>query len=242
METKKILLAEDEARHEFLQPLQSIIADAENLFNEAEDGSEHKDLAENILQQAKKLHFIAENIKGFVFESHKINIYLIIQDTIELFRKEANKKGIAIDNCIMEEAIPVLVIKMSEFHLKQIFLNLIDNAIKYSCMSIEPLERCITVVCNSDDNSFCVEISNYGVAIETGEIDGSIFEAGNRGIHAQDCGIPGLGLGLNTVKRTIDIYDCRIEVKSESQESEHMTDLHKNTFKVYIPFTSTNEG
>jgi len=242
METKKILLAEDEAKHEFLQPLQSIIADAENLFNEAEGGSELKDLAENILQQATKLHFIAKSIKGLVFESHKGNIYPIIQDTIKLFQKEAKKKGIAINDCVMEEAIPVSVIEMSEFHIKQVFSNLIDNAIKYSCMSVEPLERCITVVCNSDGNFFSVEISNYGVGIETGETDGLIFEANYRGTLAQDCGITGLGLGLNTVKRIIDMYDGCIEVESNLLRSDPTTDLYKNTFKVYIPLHQPMKG
>ena len=237
METKKILLAEDEAKHEFLSPVQSIIADAENLFNEAEDGSELKDLAEKILQQATKLHFIAENIKGLVLESHKVDIYPIIHDTIELFQKEAKKKGITIDDSVMEEATPVSVVEISEFHIKQVFSNLIDNAIKYSsCMNVELLERCIMVVCNSDGNFYCVEISNYGLGIEPREIsDGLIFEAGYRSILAQDCGITGLGLGLNTVKRIIDMYDGRIEVESKLLRSDPTTDLYKNTFKVYIP-------
>jgi len=243
METKKILLPEDEAKHEFLSPVQSIIADAENLFNEAEDGSELKDLAEKILQQATKLHFIAENIKGLVLESHKVDIYPIIQDTIELFRKEAKKKGIAIDDSVMEEAIPVSVIEMSEFHIKQVFSNLIDNAIKYSCMNVEPLERCITVVCNSDGNFYCVEISNYGLGIEPREMsDGLIFGAGYRGTLAQDCGITGLGLGLNTVKRIIDMYDGRIEVESKLLRSDQTTDLYKNIFEVYIPLRQPRKG
>ncbi|MCK5108269.1 MAG: HAMP domain-containing histidine kinase [Methanosarcinales archaeon] len=236
MITKKILLTEDEARHEFLSPVQSIIANAENLFNEAEAGSELKDLAENILQQATKLQFIAENIKELVLESHNVDIYPIIQDTIKLFRKEAKKKGIALYDPVMEEATLVSVIEMSEFHIKQVFLNLIDNAIKYSCMSVEPLERCITVVCNSDGNFYCVEISNYGVGIEPGErSDGLIFKAGYRGTLARDCGIIGLGLGLNTVKRILDMYGGHIEVESKLLRGDPMTDLYKNTFGVYIP-------
>jgi len=236
METKKISLAEDEAKHEFLSPIQSIIANAENLFNEAEDGSELKNLAEDILQQATKLCFIAENIKGLMLEFHKVDIYPIIQDTIELFRKEAKKKGVAIDYSAMEEAIPVSVSEMSEFHIKQVFLNLIDNAVKHSCMSVEPLERCITVVCEPYKNFYCVGITNYGVGIMPEEIsEDLIFKAGYRGTLARDCGITGLGLGLNTVKRIIDMYDGRIEVESKLLRSDPTTDFYLNTFEVYIP-------
>ena len=88
--------------HEFLLPIQSIIADSENLFNESKEESKLKDLAEDVLQEVMKLSFIAENIREsvlgeqdppkHVFQS--VPICPIIQDTVDLFQKEANKKGV----------------------------------------------------------------------------------------------------------------------------------------------------
>ena len=116
--------------HEFLLPIQSIVADAENLFNEAEDGSELKGIAEDVLQQVIKLSFTAENIRGplleerdqFGYEFHDLDIYPIIQNTIDLFKKEAKKKYVIINDPVVEDDIPVSVIEMSEPHIKQVFL------------------------------------------------------------------------------------------------------------------------
>ena len=142
--------------HVFLLPIQSLIADAENLFNEAEEISELRDMAEDILQQVTKLYFIAENIRGSVLEEHDevgyefydADIHPIIHSAVDLFRKQAKKKGVTIKDPEMKYSSSI--IEMSEPHMEIVFFNLIHNAVKYSFTSIKQSERYLTVVCKPD--------------------------------------------------------------------------------------------
>ncbi|MCK5108270.1 MAG: PocR ligand-binding domain-containing protein [Methanosarcinales archaeon] len=234
--------------HEFLLPLQSVIANAENLSNEAKEGSKLRNIAEDILQQVIKLSFIAENIRGsmleerdkhdkFGYEFRKVDIYPIIQDTIELFRKEAKRKDVVINDPVVKGDIPVPAIEVSKPHIKQVFFNLIHNAVKYSYTSTSQSERYITIICNSDGTFYCVEISNYGVGIEPVEIsDGLIFKSGYRGILARDRSRTGSGVGLSAVKRIVELHNGYIKVESKLMQSGPIIDLYKTTVKVCLPF------
>ena len=235
--------------HEFLLPIQSIIADAENLFNESKEESELKDIAEDILQQVTKLSFIAENIRGsvleerdkFGYEFRNVDIHPIIQDAINLFRKEAKKKGVIINDPVVK--YPSSIIEMSEPHIRRVFFNLIHNAVKYSYTSTQLLERYITVDCNPDGKFYRIEISNYGVGIEHGEIsEGLIFQPGYRGILARDRSRTGSGVGLSIVTRIIEMHNGHIEVESKMVGDDPITDPYKTTVKVYIPFHQLRMG
>ena len=232
--------------HEFLLPIQSITATAENLFDEAEDGSELKNLAEDILQQATKLYFIAENIRGsvleesenkFEYEFREMDIYPIIRDTIELFQKEAKRKNVVISDPVVIGDIPVPSIEASEPHITRVFFNLIHNAVKYSYAGSERSERFILVVCKPYKNFYCVEITNYGVGIAAEEISkGLIFEERYRGKLARDRSRTGSGVGLSTVKRIIEMHNGYIEVHSMPINSDLIIGPYKTTVKVCLPF------
>lgn len=237
--------------HEFLLPIQSIIAGAENLFNESEEGSELKDIAEDILQQVTKLSFIAENIRGsvleerdkFGYEFDDVAIYRIIQDAVNLFRKEAKKKGVMINNPIVEKDIPFSIIEMSEPHIKQVFFNLIHNAVKYSYASTERSERYIAVLCKSHKNFYCVEITNYGVGIKPEEIsEGLIFKNGYRGELARDRSRTGSGFGLGRVKKIIEAHNGHIEIESRQLGTGPTVNPYRTTVTVCMPFYQPSKG
>lgn len=253
-EHKRVIAFKEEAAslaHEFLLPIQSIIAGTENLFNEAEEGSELRDIAEDVLQQVTKLSFIAENIRGSILEErnkfgyvfHDVDIYPIIQDAINLFRKEAKKKGVVINNPLVEGDIPFSIIEMSEPHIKQVFFNLIHNAVKYSYASTEQSERCITVVCKSYRNFYCVEISNYGVGIKPEEISkGLIFKNGYRGELARDSSRTGSGFGLGRVKKVIEAHNGNIKIKSMQVGTATRVNPYRTTVTVCIPVHQPRKG
>lgn len=231
--------------HEFLLPIQSIVADSENLFNESKENSKLKDLAEDVIQAVIKLSFIAENIRESVLGEHdpskyvfqSMPIYPIIRDTVNLFQKEANKKGVVIKDPVMEDN-PSPVIEMSEVHIKQVFFNLIHNAVKYSYTSTEQSERYITIVCGLCKFRYCIEISNYGIGIMPEEISkGLIFDDGYRGILARDSSRTGSGIGLHAVRRIIKLHDGSIKVESGLMGSDPMLDPYLTTVKIRIPFT-----
>lgn len=229
--------------HEFLLPIQSIIADAENLVNEAEE-SEFKSTAEDILQEVIKLYYTAENIRGSILEERKykyevqnVNIYQIIEDAINLFRKEARKKGIIIKDPIIKGNISSLSIEISKPHIKQVFFNLFHNAVKYSYTGTDQTDRYISTICKSHKNYYCVEITNFGVGIRPEEISqGLIFENGYRGLFSRDQSRIGSGFGLGRVKEIIEAHNGYIEVESKPLAFDYKFGPYKTTVKVCIPF------
>ena len=230
--------------HAVLMPIQSIVADAENLFTESPDNSELKEIAEDVLQETIKLSFIVENILRSLIEErdeykHKfsnVNIYPIIKDTVDLFRKQAKRKGIIINNPV-ETNVPTSYVEMVEPHIKQVFFNLMHNAVKYSYTSTKDRERYITVNCTSYRNFYCVEISNYGIGVMPDELT-KIFEPGYRGKLTRDRQRTGSGFGLSTAKSLIEkIHHGKIEVESEQTGFGQEIDPYKTTVKCCIPFT-----
>lgn len=232
--------------HEILLPIQSIVANAENLYTELEVESEHRYIAEDILQEMIKLGHIAENIlrgtiiekrDGLGYEFYPEDIYPIIIDTISLFRKEAERKGVVINNPLVREDIPFSIIEMSEPHIKQVFFNLIHNAVKYSYKSTKKSGRYITTVCKPHKNLYCVEISNYGIGIKSDEIDrGLIFKTGYRGVLARDRSRTGSGIGLGVVKKIVEAHNGCVKVESKQVGIGQTIDPYKTTVKVCIPF------
>jgi len=117
-----------------------------------------------------------------------------------------------------------LILPMDEFYinaneelLKQVWLNLLDNAIKFS-----PDYGTVEVqIKNSQDTS--VSISNYGDAIPEGSMDkifNKFYQVDES--HSKE----GNGVGLAVVKKIVDLHDGEITVNCKDG---------KTTFIVTIP-------
>lgn len=124
----------------------------------------------------------------------------------------------------MEES--VIFINKEHFFLA---LNpIIENAVRYSL-------NCQHIVIQVRDigcpNNLYIDIINWGIQIEEKEIP-HLFERYYRGKKIDDL-MEGSGLGLTISKKVMELYNGRIDVKSD--------DLGKTTFTLVIPFYSKSE-
>lgn len=243
----------DSLAHEFLLPIQSIVAEAENLMVEAST-TQNKDIvnmSEDILQEIIKLSYIAENIRGSYMggdkvsiEYHTVNILDIIQETAQLYRNEARKKNVLISikltNSFKQEGEKY--IQGSKRHIERIFFNLIQNAVKYSFSGNADNPRYISIMIDIYKNMFICKISNYGSGILPDEID-LIFEKGYRGKLSRDRCRIGSGFGLSIVKEIIAAHKGKIEVESKNagSGSSAKIDPYITTFTVSLPYTQTKK-
>jgi signal transduction histidine kinase len=224
--------------HEFLLPIQSIIADSENLYNELTQ-PELKDIANEVLQEMQKLAIIAENMRGSLFEAkeqdyhfNKHNLYKCIIGSVELFQKEANKKSVRINRPTTIDNRNFPVINMSFEHLERAFANLIHNAVKYSYSSSPTTDRYISILGEPQTKFYCVTISNFGLGILQHEItSGKIWEDGYRGELSADRNRTGSGMGLFEVKKIVEKHGGKLEIQSEPKGGPY-----KTTVKVYLPY------
>lgn len=229
--------------HDFLIPIQAIIADAENILIETAEG-DIKDIATNILEEMQKLAIIAENMRssliGAKFEPYEFSSHstlLLLKEAIRLFEREAKKKGVSIRTFPdLSDYRSFPQIEMSWPHMKTAIHNIIHNAVKYSYSSLQG-DLYVNVTCKTEKELtgryFVISVENLGTGILPNEIDDKlIFEPGYRGRLSADKHRTGSGLGLSEVKKTIDAHRGRIEVYSKP--GKH--DAYKTTVRLHLPY------
>lgn len=109
--------------------------------------------------------------------------------------------------------------------LRQIAVNLIGNAIKYS-----PNADQVDVRLWLEDETLTVEVQDFGIGIPEPDLP-QLFEAFHRGRNVGH--IKGTGLGLPIVKQAIDVHGGTISVQSIEGQG--------TTFTVSIPASSCIE-
>lgn len=106
----------------------------------------------------------------------------------------------------------------NEDMLKHVWMNLIDNAIKFANDGGE-----LNIRVNKRTKYICVEVENTGSEIKKEDIDrvfNKFFQSDTT--HTKE----GNGIGLSIVKKIVDLHDGRIYVESENNITN---------FTVYLP-------
>jgi two-component system, OmpR family, sensor kinase len=106
--------------------------------------------------------------------------------------------------------------------LKQMVLNIIDNAIKYTSKGGK-----IKLSLGQTNGWAILEVSDSGIGIPADDLP-HVMEPFYRSELSRRSATRGTGLGLAIVKRVVELYDGQIEI--ESQEGVG------TTVKVYLPF------
>lgn len=124
----------------------------------------------------------------------------------------ARNQNLSFDNIKYVGEKPSIYVERERF--KQIFYNLISNAIKYRD---DDKDFSIVFQCETVEDSLLLRIIDNGIGIASKDVK-TIFEFGFRSKKA--CTIDtGLGVGLSVVKKNLELYGCKIEV----ERREHPT-------------------
>jgi signal transduction histidine kinase len=253
-QSNAVTLHSIEAAHEFQIPLQSLVSIAEYLckclskhpkFICSESERPASDIAYLLMEKLIKLSYIANNLRNLEgsnlrYDFAQIDYIALLEYSIALFREEARKKGIIINDIqfLGNNRNPTRFIEGSENHIKQLFFNIIHNAVKYSFATSKSKtnERFIGINCKEYITSICIEISNFGIGIKEDEIKkGHIFKLGYRGVLAGDRSRIGSGSGLWIAKRIIDDHHGRIEIESHKLGEGQKADPYLTTVRLYLP-------
>ena len=116
------------------------------------------------------------------------------------------------------------LIMANHFHLTNVIVNMIDNAIKYR----DPARGLEIHISGSNENGLSKYlVSDTGIGISE-EHQGKIFEI----FHRLESNEDGEGLGLTIVKRILNRLDGSIDIESETGIG--------TTFTVILPSNGTN--
>ena len=108
-----------------------------------------------------------------------------------------------------------LILNADEKLLRQIFTNLVSNALKYS-----PLDKPVQVTLSKCEDKILYCVKDEGIGIPPEDLP-RLFESFHR---AKNVGtIPGTGLGLAIVQRCVELHRGTLEVRSQVGEGTQIT-------------------
>lgn len=204
------------ASHEFRTPLATIMSSVSLTGKYAENLDKEK-MLKHIDRVKKSVNHLTEILDDFlsldkleegVVVAHLENICVngIITDVIEEIR------GIAKDGQRIqyEEQLENTTVCIDRIMFRNIMINLISNAVKYSYENSS-----ISVEARNDMSNFYIDITDHGIGIPL-EDQPHIFE---RFFRATNTGnTQGTGLGMNIVKRYVELLNGDISFKSVPDE------------------------
>lgn len=130
----------------------------------------------------------------------------VVYSSLEALKSRVEEKGINVSLSIKED-LPKY--RGDRFLLEQMFINLIDNALKYT-----PERGTIGVQVNQSDSHFGIVVFDSGVGIPKEHLP-RIFERFYRADKTRSRKLGGTGLGLSIVKHVVILHGGEIQVESE---------------------------
>lgn len=211
--------------HELKTPLTSISGFAETLkLNENIDKETRNRFLGIIDGEANRLKRLIEDILTLSFiendkkeEKESINLYSVYRRVEDMLMISAKTKNIELV-CDADESINI---RANADYVKQIILNLVDNAIKYT-----PENGDVNVKIFKEKDYAVIKVSDTGMGIPK-EDQSRIFERFYRVDKARSREIGGTGLGLAITKHIVINLGGTISVESVLEKG--------STFTVKIP-------
>lgn len=140
-------------------------------------------------------------------EMKDVSLLEIISSAIEDLRQLAKEKGLIID---MELTDNLPLIHCADTRIKQVIINLLDNAIRFTS------EGRILVRAYQQEKTVKVEVIDTGIGIPKEDIP-KLFQDFFRASNAET---KGTGLGLAIVRRILEAHNGKIWVESPCEENK----------------------
>ncbi|MCM3599267.1 cell wall metabolism sensor histidine kinase WalK [Robertmurraya korlensis] len=201
--------------HELKTPITSIKGFSETLLDGAmEDKQTLEAFLTIILKESDRLQTLIQDLldlskmekQGFQLSIQKINIVDVLNEVLPILAGKALEKKIDLQFEAEEE---VIFVEGDVYRLKQVFINLITNAISYT-----PEEGSVKVEVRERTSKIRIKVIDTGIGIERKEIP-RIFERFYRVDRARSRNSGGTGLGLAIVKHLIEAHRGNIRVESK---------------------------
>jgi len=202
------------ASHELRTPVASIKGFAETLMNGALEDRETAQKFINIInKEAERLGILINDLLDLsqLETKNEINktptdIKELIIESAGYLESQAQEKGVTV-SAELTEQIPVIF--ANKDMLKRAFLNLIDNAIKYT-----PQGGNIRISTAIEQEYLLIKFTDNGTGIPNEDLP-RLFERFFRIDRARTQEVKGTGLGLSIVKHIIEQHQGKVKVESQ---------------------------
>jgi two-component system sensor histidine kinase/response regulator len=203
--------------HELRTPMNGIIGMTELLLHTPLDG-EQREYAETVKQSADCLLAIINDILDFSkVEAGKLALERInfrlresVEEAVEILAERGRAKGLEI-SCLVDPAIPQ-VVRGDPLRVRQIVLNLLNNAIKFTHSGFAAVEVAL-VRAQADSVELRFVVSDSGIGIPE-EAQKKLFQPFIQGDTTTTRKYGGTGLGLAICRKLINLMAGEIGVSS----------------------------
>jgi two-component system phosphate regulon sensor histidine kinase PhoR len=212
--------------HEIRTPLSALYGYAETLEHGVEDPETAKRFLRIIERQAKRLARLVDDLlslsnleRGLTpLKLEEIAPRSILEDAAELMREQAERGGI---NLEIDSPGELPSIRADRDKMHQVFLNLIDNAIKYT-----PRGGRVTLLARPATHpsvpTIEMIVADTGEGIPASDIP-RLTERFYRVDRARSRELGGTGLGLAIVKHIVQLHQGMLSIESRVGEGTTVT-------------------
>jgi heavy metal sensor kinase len=213
-----------DASHELRTPLTMIQAELEAVIERTESRPDVRELAGSTLEEVERLKKIVEGLFALsrldageaLEQSIPFDLGELAATTADQMYLLAEDKHISI-KCHSPQKV---IVDGDRARLKQVTVNLLDNAIKYTPPGGE-----VNVRVTTRNQKAVLEVSDNGIGIPS-EAQPHVFERFFRVDKARSRELGGAGLGLSIVKSICTAHGGQVEVEStEGQGSRFIVEL-----------------
>ncbi|MGZ3757322.1 MAG: sensor histidine kinase [Mucilaginibacter sp.] len=212
--------------HELKTPIATITVAIEGMqkFNVLQDTEKTQRYLQTSRNELSRLNDLVTKVLDIASFENKavelvkttVDINLLIEDIIGSEKAKTSK----LVNITYKKANDINYIRADNIHFRNVLVNLIDNAVKYSN---EPVEIVITI--KKSANNVVVSVKDNGIGIPQSHLT-QVFDKFHRVPTGNVHNVKGTGLGLSYVKYFVEAHGGAIAVKSEvNKGSEFMVTL-----------------
>ena len=200
------------ASHEFRTPLGTILSSASLIskYNNEDDEDKRNKHVSRIRSAVVNLTGILNDFLSISkLEEGKVNYNpstVNIREICEEVKEEMQVTAKEGQEIVIENNGAIETIVIDRHILKNILINLTSNAIKYS-----PENECILIQTDISKSKFTIKVTDHGIGIPKADqkhLFDTFFRAGNVS------NIQGTGLGLNIVKKYVDLMGGTVNFTS----------------------------
>jgi two-component system phosphate regulon sensor histidine kinase PhoR len=213
--------------HELRTPLASIKGFAETLQETVSADERH--YVDIILRNTERLINIVADLlhlsqlerDGFTLECDRAVLNEIIDNVARTFMKRAADKGLQL---VLDLPAAPLTLSADAFRLEQVFVNLLDNAIKYTDHGH------VRIAAHAEDAHIIITVADTGAGIPAKDLP-RVFERFYVVDKSRARAMGGTGLGLAIAKHIVQLHRGTIDVTSQPGQG--------TTFTISLPRATT---
>jgi two-component system OmpR family sensor kinase len=210
-----------DASHELRTPLTVLKGETELALRRPRSGEDYRLVLESSLEEIDRMTRIVDELlflsRADLGEVKMESVPVRLDALVEDIHRQATLLGQEHHVQVTPGTVTPATVQGDEFRLRELFLNLVDNAIKYS----RPNGK-VEISLMSEAGTARLSVSDHGIGIEP-EVQARIFDRFYRTDAARAHAKKGTGLGLSICKWIAEAHHGRIEVQSSPGEGSKFT-------------------